>query len=78
MRGLTSDERGRLTLPDVLYVLMTVAFIGALWPVVMDAIEENHAEMSTGAEYIYLLVLPLGVLVLLSVIYLKATAGGAR
>lgn len=69
--------RARLTVPDVLFVLWSVAIIGALWPVVDAAISKNAGVMSTGSSYIYQLLLPMAVLVLFSVIYLKAVAGGA-
>jgi len=70
-------NRARLTLPDVLFVLMSLAFVGALWPVVAAALQTNAGVMSTGSSYIYQLLLPVAILVLFSVIYLKAVAGGA-
>lgn len=70
-------ERARMTLPDVLFVLMSVAFLGALWPVVADALQTNAGAMSAGSSLIYQLLLPVAVLVLFSTIYLKAVAGGA-
>lgn len=69
------DARARITLPDVLFLLMSLAFLGALYPVFMDGFRENVSIMSTGTAYLLQMVLPLAVLVLLSVIYVKAIAG---
>lgn len=75
---MTVDDRARITLPDLAYFLMTVAFIGALWPVFASGLDENAGYISTGEGYIYQLVLPLGVIVLLVTIIRAATGGGVR
>jgi hypothetical protein len=69
------DERARLTLPDLAYVLASIAFLGALYPVFWDSVQGRLGELSTGTVYLLQLVLPLALLVLLYVIYIKATAG---
>lgn len=71
-----SRERGRLTLPDLVYVLMSLAVLGALWPVVQSGLEANAGVVGTGPAYIFLLLLPLAALVLLTLIW-RTAAGGA-
>lgn len=74
---LSRDRRGRLTLPDLLFALAAFAFLGALWPVVADSLETSVQYMTTGEVYLVRLLLPLAILTMLSLIYVKA-AGGAR
>lgn len=69
------DHRGRLTVPDVVFVLAAIAVIGALSPVFYDALRSNTSEMSTGTLYLLQLIIPFAIAVLFSVIYMKATAG---
>lgn len=73
---MTRRVRGRLTLPDLVFVLMSVAVLGALWPVVRAGLESNAGAVGTGPSYIFLLLLPLSVLVLLTLIW-RTAAGGA-
>lgn len=72
---MLGDHRGRLTVPDVVFVLASVAILGALAPVFYDALRGNTAEMTTGTLYLFQLIIPFALLVLLSMIYVKATAG---
>lgn len=69
-------ERARITLPDLVYILFALAFLGALYPVFFEALDMQAPNMMTGSVYIYQLILPLALLVMLTVIYVKATAGG--
>lgn len=69
------DDRGRLTIPDVLFSLMSLGVIAVLWPVLNDIFESNRSAMGAGVEYLYFLILPLALLVLFSVIYVKAVGG---
>lgn len=70
------DARARLTVPDVFFVLMTLAFLGALYPVFWSLLEGTAApHMGAGALFLWQLILPFGLLVIISVIYMKGTAG---
>ena len=71
------DERARLTIPDLVYALMSLAFLGALAPVFYSGLESNLDLMSTGEEYLFQLITPMLVLILLSVIWVK-TIGGRK
>ena len=73
---LRADRRGRLTVPDVIFLLASVAFLGALYPVFWSGFRANINLLSPGTAYLFQLILPLAIIVLLSVVYVKA-AGGA-
>lgn len=68
-------DRGRLTVQDLVYVVMSLGFLAALHPVLMDALESNTDTISTGPLMLMRLILPLAVLVLLWMIWRKATIG---
>lgn len=72
------DERARLTLPDFAYFLMSIAFLGALWPVLKAGLDERAGEMTTGEGYVYQLILPLLVIVLLVTIIHVSAGGGTQ
>jgi hypothetical protein len=71
---MVTDQRGRLTVPDVMFGLFTMAFIGALYPVFMDGYQENLNVIPTEAELLLQLMLPLSLLVFFAIIYLKAAS----
>lgn len=70
------DTRARLTIPDVMFLLFSVAILGALFPVFQDLMNKHAASMSTGEAYLLQLVLPLIIVVLFSVVFVTAIAGG--
>jgi hypothetical protein len=72
------DARARITLPDVLFVLMSLAYLGALYPVFREGLETRAHLMTTGELYLFQMILPLGILVLFTVIYVKAAGGMPR
>jgi len=74
MRG----TRARLTIPDVAYLLMSLAILAALYPVWKSGFVSNISQISTSTAWLWRLMLPLALLVLFSMIYLKATAGVSR
>jgi cytochrome c biogenesis factor len=67
--------RGRLTVPDILFVLFAMVALGALWPVVYESLQLNADQLSTGEAYLYQLLLPGALLVLLGGIWQKAIRG---
>jgi hypothetical protein len=73
MRGW--DDRARITLPNVVLWLAALAFLGALAPVFYSSLESAVGETSTGALLLYRLLPSLAVLILITVIWRKATAG---
>jgi len=72
------DERARLTVPDIAFLLGTVAMVGALYPVFADGYDKMVSEMDPATAMLWQLFLPLMILVIFGVLYRKAVAGGAR
>jgi len=72
------DSRGRVTIVEVLLTMFALAFVGALWPVVQDAIDSAAQSLGTGELYLFRLLLPLMLLVMLSVLFVTASSGGGR
>lgn len=73
-----ADTRGRITIVEIVTAVFALGFVAALWPVVQDALESNVDMMSTGEAYLIQLLLPLMLLVILSVVFVTANAGGGR
>lgn len=69
------DARGRITMPFVVSLLFSFAYLGALYPVFADLYAENIGMLDQGTRLILQLVLPLSLLVLFTVIYVKASTG---
>ena len=72
------QDRGRLTVPDVALLLASLAILRILWPVMNTGFINNLSEISTPTAWLFRLVLPLAILVLFSMLWLKATSGVAR
>lgn len=70
------DERGRLTLADVAEATVVIAFLGGLASVFFTSLDDAAPYLSVGEAYLWQLVYPLMAVVLLAVIWRKATAGG--
>lgn len=68
-------ERARITIQDLVYVVMSLGFLAALYPVVYDGLQENSSEFSVGVEYLMQLILPMALLVLLWMVWRKALVG---
>lgn len=75
---MQGNARGRLTVPDVAFLLASLFILRALWPVLNSGYIANLGQMSTATAWLIRLILPLAILVLFSMLWLKATAGVAR
>lgn len=75
---MAEQDRGRLTVPDVALLLASLAILRILWPVMQTGFMNNLGEMSTPTAWLWRLVLPMAILVMFSMLWLKATAGVAR
>ena len=73
-----SDTRGRITIVEIVTGVFALGFVAALWPVVQDALDQNVGVMNTGEVYLIRLLLPLMLLVMLTVVFVTANAGGGR
>jgi hypothetical protein len=71
------DTRGRLTIPDVVFLLAALAFGAPLVVVFVDGMEANAGILTTGELYLYQLLVPGTVLVMLAVVFRKAVQGGS-
>jgi cytochrome c biogenesis factor len=76
--SLRDDTRGRITIVEIVTSVFALGFVAALWPVVQDALESNLDLLSTGEAYLVQLLLPLMLLVLVTVVFVTANAGGGR
>jgi len=72
------DTRGRITIVEIVTSVFALGFVAALWPVVQDALESNLDLLSTGEAYLIRVLLPLMLLVLVTVVFVTANAGGGR
>lgn len=70
------DRRGRLTLADLAEATVVIAFLGGLASVFFTSLDGAAPYLSPGEAYLWQLVYPLMAVVLLLVIWRKATAGG--
>lgn len=68
-------DRGRLTLPDFLLLFFSLAVFGALFPPFFDIFSQNAGVMSVGTNFIFQMVLPLLLLVVLAAIYRTSIRG---
>lgn len=73
---LGRDRRGRLTIPDLAFLLFSLAALAALWPVLNDGLQSNAAEISTGEGYVFTLWLPLAICIMLAMAWRAAVGGG--
>jgi len=76
--SLRDDMRARITIVEVLTGTLALALVAALWPVVADALDGATGIMSTGEIYLVRILLPLMLVVLLTVVFVTASAGGGR
>ena len=76
--SLRDDTRGRITIVEIVTSVFALGFVAALWPVVQGALESNLGLLSPGTAYLIQLILPLMLLVLLTVVFVTANAGGGR
>lgn len=70
-----ADERARITIPDVLFILMAFAALAALWPIIGDLLSTNSQTLGTGETLLFRMMLPLTLLVVFTIIYTKAIRG---
>ena len=67
--------RGRITIASVIYVLLALVALGALWPVLDTVLETSAPYLSDDEELVFSTLLPIALVVLLSVIYVEARTG---
>lgn len=72
-----NESRGRLTVADAILFLASMAFLAPLAVVFMQSLDENAGLLSQGSAYLYQMIPAFAVLILLSMIYVKAIGGSA-
>lgn len=72
---ISTDDRARITVPDVLFIVFSVASIAALYPVFWSGLEDRAGGMTTGELYLFQLILPFALLVVVSMVYVSAVGG---
>lgn len=68
-------DRGRLTLTDILFLLIAIVAIRAFYPVFNDLLIQNAPMMDRGTQLLLQTLLPVAILVLLGYIYLRSGVG---
>jgi len=68
-------NRARITLPDVVLLAASLLFAAPLISVFLSELNANAGELSVGAAYIWQLLVPVLLLVVLWVIWSRATVG---
>jgi len=71
-------DRARITVPDIVMTVGVVAILGILYPVLSDAISAQSSTMSTPTAFMFQIMLPMALLVILARIFQKATVGGGQ
>lgn len=72
------DGRARITVPDIVMTVGVMAILGILFPVFADALSGNLGEMSTATAWLWRLLLPFALLVILGRLFQKAAVGGGQ
>lgn len=73
-RSRGDQDRGAITIPDVVMYAVGIFVLGALVPVLMPLVNANASIMSRGTELFILGAIPLTVLVFFAVIFRKAVS----
>jgi hypothetical protein len=68
-------DRGRLTITNVVYMLLALVALAALWPVFAEQLSAASPLLLDEEELVFSTMLPLAVLVMLGVIYIEARTG---
>lgn len=68
-------DRGRITIPDVAYVLVAVVVLAALLPPFMSVLNGNGGALPRGDQLLWLVMPPSLVLVMLTMLFVKAVGG---
>jgi hypothetical protein len=71
-------DRARITIPDIVITVGVLAILGILYPVFASGLGNNLTEMSTPTIWMFRLMLPMALLVILSRLFRKAIVGGGQ
>lgn len=68
-------DRARVTVTNVVYTLLALAALAALWPVLEEMIRAAAPILPEGQELVFASLLPIAITVILGVIYVEAITG---
>lgn len=71
-------DRARITIPDLVLTVGVLAVLGILFPVFQSSLSSSLSSMSTPTEWMFRLMLPLALLVVITRLLQKATVGGGQ
>lgn len=71
-------DRARLTITDLILFFASFAFLAIMWPLMAEVMDKSGGALNTGEQFVWLLVLPLGIVVMFLAIYRTAIAGVGR
>jgi len=71
-----SNIRGRLTPVDVVFYAVALFVIGIFVGPIVSLMEVNAGAMSTATAYVWQLIVPMLIVVILFVVYLTGASGG--
>lgn len=71
------NDRARLTITDLVLFVASFAFLSIMWPLMSKLLDQSSA-LGTGEHYVWLLVIPLGIVTLFLALYRTAIAGVGR
>lgn len=72
------EDRARLTITDIVLIMVAFAGLAALYPVFYKFLNENASYLTTGQELLFLSLLPFGLVVLIALIFQTALIGDTR
>lgn len=67
--------RARITITDLVYVLLGLAAISGLYPAYMEALGVATPYLSEGEQLMFATLLPFGIIIILATMYMKAATG---
>lgn len=73
---MMEDRRGRLTPVDVLFYAVALFVLGVFVGPIFGLMQSNADVMSTATAYVWQLIVPMLIAVILFVIYLTGASGG--
>lgn len=68
-------DRARITITDVVYILIALAALSGLWPAYSTVLDKAAADLPRGEELLLSTLLPVALLIILAVIYVDARGG---
>lgn len=72
------DRRARLTITDIVVVLLALAAMAAIYPAYDGLLADHGHLLNDGQMLIFQTIMPVMLIIVLSVLYLESVSGMAR